>query len=55
MLEDGDCKSQCPTGGFRCTEQNDPTCISQRFLCDGVEHCKGGEDERQNCSKFLLE
>ena len=27
---------------------NDGTCLTSKYVCDGVQHCDGGEDE-QNC------
>lgn len=39
-----DCeKFECEFGEFRCT---DPIyCVPIKHLCDGINHCNGGEDE----------
>ena len=36
---------------FLCTESllNDPICVSELQLCDGVSDCPNGSDESENC------
>ena len=36
---------------FLCTESlvNDPICVNELQLCDGVSDCPNGSDESENC------
>lgn len=40
-----DCETHCAEDQFQC---HNNLCISRKWLCDGQEDCKTGEDER-NC------
>lgn len=40
-----DCEARCAQDQFQC---HNNLCISAKWLCDGQEDCKTGEDER-NC------
>lgn len=40
-----DCETHCADDQFQC---HNSLCISRKWLCDGQEDCKTGEDER-NC------
>ncbi|GAA6084184.1 low-density lipoprotein receptor-related protein 1B, partial, partial [Tachysurus ichikawai] len=40
-----DCETHCAQDQFQC---HNNLCISAKWLCDGQEDCKTGEDER-NC------
>ena len=42
-----DCEARCADDQFRC---HNNLCISLKWLCDGQEDCKTGEDER-NCQE----
>ena len=38
---------------FQC-QCNDSTCILERYICDGIVHCKNGEDKSNNyCTQFF--
>ena len=40
----------CPVDYFKC---ENAFCLANRFICDGIKHCKNGEDE-YNCGKPLI-
>lgn len=44
LLTDGRCASACLEGQIQCGDP-DPKCISKRYRCDGVAHCKDRADE----------
>ena len=43
----------CPNGfAMRCvTMSGNEECINEKFVCDGIDHCKNQEDEL-NCGKI---
>ena len=47
---DGECEQesrQCSRTEFRCETSGD--CVSYLLVCDGVDNCEDGSDEKQNC------